>query len=398
MPKEFICPTCGVTKFSRFALKRHQRKSHALEKKGRSVVVAEVPPPRDAIRRMDELRRNRCSIEDALKDLTQLCDENPGYLQRSSFQIAEELQRTQGTQRMCKEVYIGMVLAARAFSNTARPSKIELVDVGIRPEPVVTSKSSKEAPIELRQPPRRDSQQTADIRRVLLVGDGQPTGALERRPSKKDVDDEWKLDIWRSYGSKECRPPSPFGYKWAPAALFDAVAIPLDQLSTPKEPHVTWGPDSPMEALECDTVPEVPGWPLFSENGQELRRSSARWRRRYEAWRTERTTDLAPAPDRMSTGNRRVPSPPTTATAADVALPSPPKSGYGSLWKMRRELLRSASSPRTMDKERPRRRSARKDVSVAVPPVSSYQPDLPSPAAVAEPDIYIYDNEDNFDS
>jgi len=51
---------------------------------------------------------------------------------------------------MCKEVYIGMVLAARAFSNTARPSKIELVDVGIGPEPVVTSKSSKEAPIELR--------------------------------------------------------------------------------------------------------------------------------------------------------------------------------------------------------------------------------------------------------
>ena len=152
-----------------------------------------------------------------------------------------------------------------------------------------------------------------------------------------------------------------------------------------------------MEALECDTVPEVPGWPLFSENGQELRRSSARWRRRYEAWRTERTTDLDPAPDKMSTGNRRVPSPPTTATAADVALPSPPKSGYGSLWKLRRELLRSASSPRTMDKERPLRRSARKDVSVAVPPVSSYQPDLPSPAAVAEPDIYIYDNEDNFD-
>ena len=28
------------------------------------------------------------------------------------------------------------------------------------------------------------------------------------KPSKKDIDDRWKLDIWRSYGSKECRPPS----------------------------------------------------------------------------------------------------------------------------------------------------------------------------------------------
>jgi len=51
-----------------------------------------------------------------------------------------------------------------------------------------------------------------------------------------------------------------------------------------------------------------------------------------------------------------------------------------------------------MDKERPLRRSAWKDVHVAVPFVSSScQLELPSPAVVTEPDIYTYVNEDNFD-
>jgi len=232
---------------------------------------------------------------------------------------------------------------------------------------------------------------------VLLVSYGQPIAGVGRPPSKQDVDDGWKLDIWRSYGSKECRPPLPFGYKRAPAALFDAEAVPLDQLSIPTSPLLTWGPDSPMDALESDTVPEVPGWPLFSEDGHYLRRSSALWQRRYEVWRTERTAD--PVPDMVSSGERHVPSPPTTATAADVSLPSPPKSSYGSLWKLRRELLRLASAPNsTTGAERPVRRSARKNIRVAAPSVSSScRPKLPTSTAVAEPDIYVYVNEDGFD-
>jgi len=53
MTKDWICPTCGITKFSRFALKQHQRKSHALQKKGGSVVVTEALPSHDIIRRTD---------------------------------------------------------------------------------------------------------------------------------------------------------------------------------------------------------------------------------------------------------------------------------------------------------------------------------------------------------
>lgn len=277
-----------------------------------------------------------------------------------------------------------------------------MVDVGTGPggddgEPVVTPKSSREPPVELRRLPESDRAQTADIRRVLLVSDGQPEAGVGRPPSKRDIDDEWRLDIWKSYGSKESCPPSPFGYKWAPAALFDAEAIPLDQLSAPKAPPLTWGPDSPMEALESDVVPEVPGWPLFSENGRYLRRSSARWQRRYEVWRTERTVDPTPVLNEVFSEECHVPSPPTTATAADVSLPSPPKSGYGSLWKLRRELLRSAPSGATGETH-PVRRSARKNVRAAVPsvPSSSRQPEL-SPTAMAEPDIYVYVNEDGFD-
>jgi len=98
-----------------------------------------------------------------------------------------------------------------------------MVDVGSGPggddgEPVVTPKSSRVAPVELRRLSKRDRAQAADIRRVLLVSDVQLEAAVGRPPSKKDIDDEWRLDIWRSYVLKDCRPPSPFGYKWAPAA------------------------------------------------------------------------------------------------------------------------------------------------------------------------------------
>jgi len=89
-----------------------------------------------------------------MNDLKERCDRNPGYLKQSSFQIVDELQQQQASHRMCKEVYIRMVLAARVINSTARSSRVELVDVRTGPcdsncKLVATTKSSREAPIKL---------------------------------------------------------------------------------------------------------------------------------------------------------------------------------------------------------------------------------------------------------
>ena len=121
-------------------------------------------------------------------------------------------------------------------------------------------------------------------------------------------------------------------------------AVPLDQLSAPKAPPLTWGLDSPLEALEIDVVPEVPGWPLFSENGRYAT-FDARVCAGNDDMRGGRGGALSEPWTRLRC-QMRCPQR-TTATAADVSLPTPPKSGYGSLWKLRRELLRSAPSGAT---------------------------------------------------
>ena len=63
----------------------------------------------------------------------------------------------------------------------------------------------------------------------------------------KTADDEWREDIWRSYGSREARLPSPIGCSRSPSVLFSTMLVgtltPVEQWS-PSSEDFPWGPDS----------------------------------------------------------------------------------------------------------------------------------------------------------
>jgi len=60
------------------------------------------------------------------------------------------------------------------------------------------------------------------------------------------------------YG-RDIKPPPPLGFRWAPAVIFASSSDTVIPVSPKNDANVTWGPDSPEESLEEDTVAEVPG-------------------------------------------------------------------------------------------------------------------------------------------
>ena len=61
-----------------------------------------------------------------------------------------------------------------------------------------------------------------------------------------------------AYG-RDIKPPPPLGFRSAPAAIFTSSSDAVIPVSPKNDANVTWGPDSPEESLEEDTVAEVPG-------------------------------------------------------------------------------------------------------------------------------------------
>lgn len=180
----------------------------------------------------------------------------------------------------------------------------------------------------------------------------------------KTADDEWREDIWRSYGSREAYLPSPIGCSRSPSAIFSAVlagpSTPVEQWS-PSSEDFPWGPDSPVESLQFDSQVDIPNWPLFvdDENCQELDRSGCVFQRRLAEWKMERTATWVRSKPRRRhhlrsrrecRENYESREPNTVmdwsngtllwrpADRSDVRLPSPPE-GKASLAKLRRQLL-----------------------------------------------------------
>jgi len=77
----------------------------------------------------------------------------------------------------------------------------------------------------------------------------------------REDDKDWRMNIWDSYVTQRIKPPLPMGYRWAPATIFSrspAAELPTTLLAAD---HVVWGPDSPNEPLEKDTIPKCPAGP-----------------------------------------------------------------------------------------------------------------------------------------
>ena len=211
------------------------------------------------------------------------------------------------------------------------------------------------------------------VHRKLPFTSSGPTADVARDP-----EEEWRVQIWRCYGTLEVQPPAPFGLRWAPATIFSSQEPTGAGPMSPEEGAlVTWGPDSPEEPLETDTVPEVPGWPHFTANGRFLRRGSPRWRARWRAWRRER---FRSSPLRALSHRRVGPSraPCSTVPLQEVRLPSPPASGHSALLRLRRELARINYPEHLRRKGRSRGTArARPALETVIPDIELLAPDDP---------------------
>ena len=270
---------------------------------------------------------------------------------------------------------MGVVVAAKHFAGTYRPCSPTVVsDVTTSGVPVkrrlfIEPSIVKEVAMTSSEPTVEVQLLAATDSAPSVVRATQPVTHVEAVPGAvktvlKTADDEWREDIWRSYGSREASLPSPIGCSRSPSVLFSAVSVgpatPLKQWS-PSSDDFPWGPDSPVESLRFDSQVDIPNWPLFVDNkdGQELDRSGCVFQRRLAEWKTERTVTWArnKPKRRHHLRSRRdcrqhyESSKPSTvmdwssgallqrpANRCEVQLPSPPES-QASLAKLRRQLL-----------------------------------------------------------
>ena len=236
---------------------------------------------------------------------------------------------------------------------------------------------------------RRGDRTLDPVRRVLFhSATSGSTEAVPPEGRQEDPECDWRLSIFQSYATEEVKPPSPMGFRWAPAAIFSRSSVATIPVS-PQNSNTTWGPDSPEEQLEENSIPEVPGWPQFEENGELLRHDSPRWKARLLAWRSERTRS---SPLRVEGSNRLTPyyvQRSSRPTLDDVRLPSPPTTGLAALLKLKRELCRSQYPPLPR-----RRRKCTSQTAATRPTTRSLALSNHPPTQQHTPDIEIHAPED----
>ena len=361
--KVLKCPVCGVTRSSKFAMKRHQKNEHVSTASACPIAAATAALSQQHTRDTRQVVRkakprhgsDRSLIDQIVHRLVSRHRRHPTYFRQSSEEIARELRQGTRHHQFDHVVYLAIAVTAKVFAG----GKHRLVPCARVDAPTVASQTK---PPELHPPcvypistpaavtqgvrrrGRRGDPSLDPVRRVLFrstdAGSVDVPPAPEVHVHNEDDEESWRVHIWESYGTQQIKPPSPMGFRWAPETIFVSSSAAEPPTTPLGADQVIWGPDSPDEPLEEDSVPEVPGWPLFQENGETLRRESTRRRARLAVWRHERTQS---SPLRVTDGIRR-PSPVVRqedTSLDDVRLPSPPMAGLASLMKIKRELARS---------------------------------------------------------
>ena len=304
--------------------------------------------------RQTRRHRDRIALDLVIRRLQSRHQRNPDYFRKSSAEIADQLQQETRSYGLARMVCLAVAVTAKTFADDKRrpvrcvSRRVRVVDPPAAPrvipwQPRVQDSQPTNTPTGIIQGARRRGRRgdrTLDPVRRVLFRESSDVAAVPE-PQQGNPDDDWRLSIWHSYATGDIKPPSKLGFRLAPAAIFASSLDSVIPVSPKKDANVSWGPDSRDEPLEEDTVAEVPGWPLFHEDGELLRRDSPRWKARHLKWRIERTQA---SPLRVESGDR----PPTYGVHAgahaafeDVRLPSPPSSGLAALLKLKRELSRT---------------------------------------------------------
>ena len=319
--------------------------------------------------RCDPARNHRRHIDAAV-----LCLKEKHMQDRTTLsKRTDELVRWLGDEHpyIDAAVCTGIVVSAKHFAGTHSPRRKIVEPVGgARPVPPVPQVSQPRA---IRRRLFSAEQPEPAATCDGATSDTASLGSAHKRRRLPDDDANWKIDIWRSYGTREVQPPSPLGFQKSPSLAFAGDGSPPAttpvRLWSPSSNDEPWGPDSPDDALEENAYPDiVPGWPVVLDNsGEPIGRNSSRRRARVERWRTERTARVYRSSKRRHhLRTRRHSRERYTSTMAarpkvhltwesgvgryrplspsDIQLPSPPLS-MSALMRTRRLMLLSRSLP-----------------------------------------------------
>jgi hypothetical protein len=295
--------------------------------------------------RLAALSRNRKVIDTAVARLLKAHLSDRTTLSKPTQVLVENLRRQFTAARLPREVYVGIIVAAKHFAGTFKPRsaapwqrrknfRVGHVKRKLFSDEVLAAEKFDENPKEIDDASpvtakhvmsfKGDNAGTerfieesevrvhaGDVSESAVVVDLSVSDNFVFEPAAKESetisatseDQEWCRDVWRSYGTREVQLPSPIGCSASPSAIFGASPMPPStpvELWSPSSNDLPWGPDSPAEELEEGGQLYIPDWPrLVDENGVQLDRNGSVFGRRMAEWRTERTNSFVrPHPKR----------------------------------------------------------------------------------------------------
>jgi hypothetical protein len=182
------------------------------------------------------LRRDREVIDAAVVHLLKAHLRNKTSLSKPTQTLVDELRTEFLKARLPREVYIGIVVAAKHFAGTQKPKRNVPSGRSVqhrRGSPVDKVKrrlftEAVEVPV-----PEISAESAIIVELPVPVVENPESAAMELESCSMSAEDqEWCRDVWRSYGSREVQLPSPIGCSASPLAIFGVSPMPP---STPVE-------------------------------------------------------------------------------------------------------------------------------------------------------------------
>ena len=214
----FSCFICGVSRSSKFALKRHQRKEHPsagttatrrVEGTVAAVIATSSQPSTsdtrsvvtahqsESMRGRHDLRRP--AVDRIVRELQSRYRQNPAYLRKSSAEIASDLRRGTRGHKLTRVVYLAVAVTAKAFAGGKH-----------RPVPCASRRVRvQDPPAKPREIPWEPAQQCFQERQPVTTPTGIVQGARRRGRRGDRTLDPVRRVLFHSAtsGSTEAVPP-----------------------------------------------------------------------------------------------------------------------------------------------------------------------------------------------
>ena len=212
-----------------------------------------MPPTAPSVRR-DPVKDHRRQIDAAVSCLKNMHQRDRTTLSQHTDELSRRVMNKNPDVSL--SVCVGIVVAAKHFAGThSSRQKVKKPAEETQPVPSTMQASRKE---KIRRRLSFREQSTPAAFCVKTTSDTVASVSVCKRRRQAGNDADWKMDIWRSYGTKEVLPPSPLGCQQSPSLVFAGRGLP--PATTPvslwspssNEQVVVMGPDSPDEALEED--------------------------------------------------------------------------------------------------------------------------------------------------